>query len=382
MKIADIRPHIVWTSQDRSWLFVEVETDTGMVGLGEASQSRNDKGVVEELNRLAPQYVGHDPCDLIESRQGLLDWPYSGRTFFAAVSALEQALWDLAGKQARMPVYQLMGGSVRDQLRTYANIGYAAAGRDAESLARVAMAAVAEGYDAIKFYPFGIRPVNCSSTDQRAWISQGIDIVRAVRGAVGDSVDVLIDLMHQFQDYRDVLDIVRRVDPYHLYWVEDPFMHDDPVQLSGLRQAMGPRLAGGAPLLARHDWRSLLEARAFDVIMPDVKWTGGINQVKKIAGMAEVYGAMVSPHSASGPVAAAASVHAGLSMSNFLILEHPWGVPDWRSSLSRHTECIRHGYIPKPSAPGLGIELDLAIVAVYRTPADTATASGVTLPVH
>lgn len=108
MKITGVETYIVQVSNERSWLFVEVTTDEGLVGLGEASQSRNDAGVCAEIERLLPQYLGEDPLDLIERKLALLTWPYIGRTLFAAVSALEQALWDLCGKRLGVPVYQLL----------------------------------------------------------------------------------------------------------------------------------------------------------------------------------------------------------------------------------------------------------------------------------
>ena len=383
MKIVELRTRIVWTNRDRSWLLVEVEADNGLVGLGEASQSRNDAGVVEEIRRLSGQYVGENPLDLIERRRALLDWPYSGRTLFAAVSAIEQALWDLCGRFLNVPVYQLLGGRAVDRVRAYANIGYAAATREPQAVAAAAREAVRQGFDAVKFYPFGMRPsAGAGSTAERRWIAEGIEIVRAVREGVGDDVDILVDLMHQFQDVKQVRDMLRRLDRYGLFWVEDPFVRDDPVQLAELRNLIQPRLAGGAPHLSRHDWRPLLEAAALDVVMPDVKWMGGISQVKQLGAMAETFGALVSPHNASGPVSTAASVHVAFSMTNCLIVEYAWGVPSWRLALTRDTEQIVSGYFPLPTAPGLGVIIDDAVAAQHSTQPSSAAESGIRLPLH
>lgn len=383
MKIVAIRTHIVWASAERSWLLLEVHADNGLIGLGEASQSRNDAGVVEEIQRLAAQYVGENPLDLIERRRALLDWPYSGRTLFAAVSAIEQALWDLCGKQLKVPVYQLLGGRASDRIRTYANIGYAVPTRQPEQVAEVARQAVQQGFDAIKYYPFGMRPgTTAGSMGQRRWIDEGIETVRAIREAVGSEVDILVDLMHQFDDAKEVRDVVRRLERYDLFWIEDPFVRDDPAQFAELRNAMGARLAGGAPHLTRHDWRPLLEARALDVVMPDVKWMGGISQVRLLGAMAETFGAAVSPHNASGPVATAASVHAALAMSNFIILEYAWGVPSWRSALARGTERIEAGHFPLPTEPGLGVAIDTDIAARYGSRLAAGEQSGIRLPLN
>lgn len=384
MRITQLGAHVVWVSHERSWLFVEVRTDQGLVGLGEASQSRNDAGVIAEIDRLAPQYIGEDPLDLIERRHALLGWPYVGRTLFAAVSALEQALWDLCGKRLGVPVYRLLGGRVRDRVRGYANIGYAAAGSNPEALAEAARSAVAEGYDAIKFYPFGMRPgTGADAKEHRRWISEGVESVRAVRNAVGDEVDILVDLMHQFADCKEARSIAKLLEPCNLYWIEDPFVNEHPQQLAEFRSTTGCRLAGGAPTLSRDSWRALLEARAFDVIMPDVKWCGGMNELKKVAAMAEAFGVLVSPHNASGPIASAASVQVSLAISNFVLLEHAWRVPHWRAALCRDSERIEGGYFTVADTPGLGIEFDVGVATQFRHPPDSDPArAGIRLPLN
>lgn len=384
MRITQLAAHVVWVSRERSWLFVEMRTEQGLTGLGEASQSRNDAGVIAEIDRLAPQYIGQDPMDLIERRHALLGWPYVGRTLFAAVSALEQALWDLCGKRLGVPVYRLLGGAVRDRVRAYANIGYAAAGRSPEALVKAAHSAVAEGYNAIKFYPFGMRPgTDADAKQHRRWISEGVESVHAVRSAVGDEVDILVDLMHQFADFKEVRSVAKFLEPCNLYWIEDPFVHEQPQQLAELRSAIGCRLAGGAPTLSRDSWRALLEARAFDVIMPDVKWCGGMNELKKVAAMAEAFGILVSPHNASGPVASAASVQVSLALSNFVLLEHAWGTPPWRAALCRGSERIEGGYFTVADTPGLGVGFDVGVATQYRHVPDSDSAQqGVRLPLN
>lgn len=384
MKIVEIETHVVYVSRDRSWLFVEVKTDEGLVGLGEASQSRNDEGVRAEIGRLTPQYVGENPLDIIERKLAPLRWPYNGRTLFSAVSALDQALWDICGKYLKVPLYRLFGGAVRDRVRTYANIGYASRGNSPEALAEAAAAAAKDGFDAIKLYPFGVRPT--SGTDaaaERRWLAEGVERIRAVREAVGTEVDLLVDLMHQFADVTEALKAARLFDPYDLFWIEDPFVRDDPVTLNEFRRKIGPRLAGGAPHLTRHEFRPLLEANALDVVMPDPKWCGGITEVRKASSLAETYGALVSPHNASGPISTAANVHIALSLSNFLILEFAWGAPPWRPELSRGTETFSRGHIPAPSAPGLGIDFDDAIATVHgQKPGGDTERLGVSLPSH
>jgi galactonate dehydratase len=364
---------VVSTSPDRTWLFVEVETDGGLVGLGEGSQNRNDFGVVREVEALRERYLGQDPLDFVERSQTILDWPYIGRTRFAAVSALEQALWDLAGKHLGVPVYQLLGGRRRDRVRAYANIGYALPGDAPSDYARIPTAAAADGFTALKFYPFGLCPADEPGTAAyAAWIERGVERVRAVREAVGPGVNILVDLMHQLAHEAEALDVARRLAPLDIFWLEDPFPTDDAAPLRRYRDRAGTRIAGGAPHLRPDDFRPLLEHAALDVAMPDIKWIGGILAAKKAAAMAQSWGMMCSPHNASGPVACAASVHLSFTLSNFLILEYAWGAPTWRADLCRRTERLEGGCFPVPSAPGLGIELDWAVVDKHRVPIEKA----------
>jgi galactonate dehydratase len=383
MKITGLTTHTVYPSRDRSWLFIVVETDEGIVGFGEASQSRNDAGVIAEVERISSEYIGYSPLDLIERRNSLLAWPYVGRTLYAAVSAIEQALWDLCGKKLGIPVYQLLGGKVREKVRGYANVGYVARDNSPEAIAEAARSASRAGFDSVKLYPFGMRP--SGGPDRIAevkWIELGIERIRAVREAVGPDVSVLVDLMHQFVDLQEARQVAKRLDRFDLFWIEDPFGYDDPRQLAEFRRCIGPRLAGGAPHLTRREFRPLLEHGALDVIMPDLKWLGGINEAKKAAAIAETFGVLVSPHNASGPVASAAAMHLSLSLSNFLIVEHAWAVPDWRGQLCRNREKIELGHFPAPTEPGLGIDLDMDVIARHASAPLSAPSQGVSFPAH
>ena len=150
-----------------------------------------------------------------------------------------------------------------------------------------------------------------------------------------------------------------------MFWIEDPFSHELPAVLAQYRGELGTRLAGGAPCLDLREYRPLLEAQSFDVLMPDAKWLGGLLALKKAATLADVYGVMCSPHNASGPISCAASVHASATMSNFLILEYAWGAPDWRQQLCGGTEQIEDGHLVLSSRPGLGIDIDEGVLAAY-----------------
>lgn len=367
MKITDITSHAVELDDSRSWLFVRVATDEGLVGWGEASQTRNDEGVERDVEALRPYYLGKSPLNVIEAGQAVLRWPYVGKSLFAAVSAIEQALWDLNGKRLGVPTYQLLGGAVRDRVRAYANIGYAIRDDSPAESARVAAEAVAAGFSAVKLYAFGEKPDGGSSPAAvREWLQMGIERVRAVRYAVGADVDVMVDLMHQIDDVKLATSIAASLAPLDVFWIEDPFVHDRTDVLTGFRTAISTRLAGGAPYLDMRDFAPLVSSQSLDVLMPDIKWLGGIMALKKAAALADAFGVLVSPHNASGPIATAASVQVCATMNNFLVLEYAWGAPDWRHELCGAPEVIRDGHFILSSRPGLGMDLDETVLRTRK----------------
>lgn len=359
-KVTRITPTVLDGGGGRSWLIVAVETDGGLTGFGEASQSRLDQGVVVQLAALAPAYLGRNPLDLIEERTQSLRQADAHRIQFAAMSALEQALWDLSGQLLGVPVYQLLGGSVRDRIRLYANIEIATTTKTPQEYAANAANAVQEGFTAVKFNPFpsarGRTPPPWREREAMA-----VERVRQVREAIGPDTDLLVDFIFT-QDVRGAQRAAEAMAPYDLFWIEEPFPLDDPTLLAQFRGMVHTRVAGGEQLCGRSAFRPLLEAGALDVLMPDVKWIGGILEAKKLAAMAEVYDVAVAPHNMSGPVSTAASVHLAATLPNFLILEYCWGTTPWRAALVCGTETVVDGYIPLPSAPGLGIAIDREVL--------------------
>jgi galactonate dehydratase len=363
-RIKAIRSTVIDGEGGRNWFFVEVETDSGLTGVGEASQNRLDAGVVAQIAELAPLYVGRNPLDLIEERGQVLRRSEAHRILFAAMSALEQALWDLSGQILGVPSYQLLGGSVRDRIRLYANIEVATRSKTPDEYAENAARAIAEGFTAVKFNPF--RPSYARERPSaRETLAIAVERVAAVREAIGPAVDLLVDFLFS-QDLHGARRAADAMAPHDLFWIEEPFPQNDPALLASLRSTLATRLAGGEQLIGRTPFRALLEAGSFDVLMPDVKWVGGILEAKKIAAMAEVYDVAVAPHNMSGPVSTAASVHLAATLPNFLILEYCWGVTPWRDELVNGTERVIDGHIPLPSAPGLGVGLNRQVLNAHR----------------
>ena len=363
--IRRIEPHVIdGGAGGRSWLFVEVETDGGLVGVGEASQNRLDAGVVAQLAALQSAYLGRNPLDLIEERGQALHRPDAHRILFAATSALEQALWDLCGQILGVPVYQLLGGSVRDRIRLYANIEVATVTKTPEGYAENATRAVAQGFGAVKFNPF-VPSRGAAALSARDALALAVERVAQVRAAIGPNTDLLVDFLFT-QDWYGARRAAAAMAPYDLFWIEEPFALDDPPLLARFREQADTRVAGGEQLCGRVAFRPLLEMGALDVLMPDVKWVGGILEAKKIAALAEMYEVAVAPHNMSGPVSTAASVHLAATLPNFLILEYCWGATPWRDELVAGGEVVEAGHLRLPTAPGLGVRLDRRALQAHR----------------
>ena len=359
MKITALEALIVQVGPGRTWTFIEVHTDAGLIGIGEASQSRLDVGVAAQVRALAPLLIGKDPLTIREQLPHLLSTPWhNGRVRYAAVSGIDQALWDLSGKALGVPCYQLLGGKLRDQVRLYANINLAAPSKTPSDLAATARVAVDQGFSAIKINlfdspaEFAFSPGTLDFRD--SW-DMAIERVRAVRNAISPDVDLLTDWIFAVPP-NEAANVADSLAEFNLFWIEEPANNASPDFLATFRQQIRPRLAAGEQLSGIVPFHRLLENRALDVIMPDVKWCGGLLQAKKIATLAEVYNVEVSPHNMSGPVSSAASVQLCANIPNFLILEYCWGVPSWRQDLIGNTETIVEGHMVVPDTPGLGID--------------------------
>jgi galactonate dehydratase len=361
--ITAIRTMVCDTGQGRTWLFVLLDTDAGLTGVGEGSQNDQDAAVVANVRQLAPRYVGHDALEVIESRGRLVSSDRSGRAISVAVSAVEQALWDVAGKLLGVPVYQLLGGRCRERLPCYATMAAGVDDRSPEGLAREAARCVAAGYSGVKVVPFAGQVAGGAGGSGRDALADGVARVAAVRQAIGPRAELMIECGFALD-----LPAARRaaalLEPYDPAWLEAPLYWDDAAELARLRAAVPVRLASGETLHGRKAFRALIEQHAVDVLQPDVKWTGGILEAKKIAAWAEAYQMAVAPHNNSGPVATAASAHLGATLPNFLILETPSRVPAWQEDLTRGTAVVRGGCVSLEDLrrrPGLGIEFDEAV---------------------
>jgi galactonate dehydratase len=348
------------------WLFVKLKTDVGIIGWGEASDafgfsntSKQDAARMEsELRKFFTLVEGKSPLQIEAYRQQGEPLARNGLPAATAYSAIEQALWDLAGKALGVPAHALFGGKVRDRLSVYANINRTTKPRTPEGFAATARRAVAQGFRSVKAAPFDGFPKPGSAPDAiKTHVDQGIACVAAIREATGPEVEVLIDC-HSFFDVAMARDVARRLEAQRLGWYEEPVAPTKTEETLAIRQSIRQPMAGGEILFGVSGFAPLCRTRAVHVIMPDVKHCGGLKEMTHIAAMAAADGVEVAPHNPSGPIATAASVQACAGMKNFRILELQWGEVAWRSDLVTPPETFESGSIGVPEKPGFGVELN------------------------
>lgn len=349
-----------------NWTFVQLKTDAGLTGWGEATHAmgfvrasaKDDAKIAAALRDLLPALEGVTPfqVELFRNRS----WQQAkagGLLTQTAFSACEQAMWDLAGQALGAPVSDLLGGRLVDAVPVYANINRATTDRTPQGFAANAQQAVEEGFRAIKSAVFDDFPQGESTEMERfAKAELGIRRLQAMRAAVGPDVELMVDCHSRF-DLELSVEVARRLEPVKLRWYEEPV---DPVETKAtreIRERIQQPMAGGELFFGREGFLPLLRQQAVDVIMPDVKHCGGLLEGKKIAALAEVYEVAVSPHNPSGPLSMAASAQLSATLPNCPILEHAWGEVPWRAELLDPPERFVDGKIVLTDLPGLGARL-------------------------
>ncbi len=371
MKIASLEVLKVKVNHRGDWLFVQLTTDDGLVGIGEASHGGfgpNRDTIVTAILRqqCAPLLEGNDPTAVVRLTATL--WPLGdGLAGDTAVSACEQALWDLAGQAAGLPIYRLFGGPTRDRVPLYANINRATTDRTPEGFAANAAAAVAEGYRAVKSAPFdGMDRRRVRDRDQQRRIGHGLACVRAIRDAVGDDAEVYVDC-HSHFDIPASLEVAAELREIGVRWFEEPVPTSDLSALQQVRNRLtDQQLIGGEVLFGVEGFWPYLAAEVWDVIMPDVKHCGGIAAAIDICKVATARGVQVAPHNPSGPVATAASAQIAATLPVCRAVEIAWGEVPWRGDLLAPSERIEDGELVIPSGPGVGVTLDQDVLREHQ----------------
>ena len=270
----------------------------------------------------------------------------------SALSAVETALWDILGKTLNVPVYQLLGGKVRDKVRIYVN-GWFAGAKEPKEFAEKAKEAMERGVTALKWDPFGKNYLELSSSE----LNQALNCVAAVRESVGSEVDLLIEGHGRF-NIPTAIKIAKELEPFRPMLFEEPVPPDNLEALKEVRSKSLVAISAGERLYTRWDYRRMFDLMAADYIQPDVSHAGGILELKKIAAEAESRYIPFAPHNPSGPAANAATLQLAANCPNFSILEIMYSDVDYRKAITNEELNYKDGYIEIPNKPGLGIELN------------------------
>lgn len=333
-----------------------------LVGVGEASL-----GPVADMPQVRAAFElvrGHSPFDIEGYRQRSRPLALEGGLLAAtAVSAVEQALWDLVGRARQAPVWELLGGRLRESVRVYANINRATQPRTPQGFAENAQRAAEDGFTAIKAAPFDGLPAPDDPEGRAHGIEQGVAAVWAMRKAV-PQVDILVDA-HSYFDVNETVELAKQLEGARLGWLEEPIAPTETEATVEVHARITQTLAGGEMLFGVEGFAPLCRAQAVDVIMPDVKHCGGVKEALLIAGMAQGHGIRVSPHNPSGPWSTAVSAHVCACLPNFELLEMQWGEVEWRGSLVAPAERFSGGRLELPEGPGFGVELQSAVALAH-----------------
>ena len=357
----------------KDWNFVRIETDEGIMGLGEAHPGEGITDVI--VKRLKPLLVGKDPLNVEPLYHHMIDRTTGqsvGGTMLGAIGGVETALWDLAGKVLKVPIYQLLGGKYRDRLRLYADVGRGSGGIDTpQAWAERAREGVADGYQAIKF------DIDHSADElQHDPVNRGLSLaeldkmtalVAAVREAVGDDIDVCIDC-HGLYNVRDVLLLTQRLEPFNLMFLEDPVPPENIDAMGKVTASTSIPICTGEWVHRRDGFRRLIQEQACDMLHVDVSATGGILEAKKIADLADLYYMPFAAHNIVSPLGMVAAAHVCAAVRNLHSMELPYHADQvsWRWELVQSKETmIQDGQFVVPDGPGLGVELNETIFRAH-----------------
>ncbi|MFD0689329.1 mandelate racemase/muconate lactonizing enzyme family protein [Actinomadura fibrosa] len=368
MRITEIGTHVLGTPW-RNLTFVTVHTDEGLTGVGEARMLGHTDALLGYLAEAERRHiVGSDPFgieDLVQ-RMKYGDYGRAGEIVMSGIACVEMACWDIVGKALGQPVWRLLGGAVRDRVKAYAN-GWYTVDRTPEEFHAAATRVVERGYDALKLDPFGAGRMELDHAETM----RSIGLVEAVRDAIGPERELLVEMHGRFSP-ATAIRLAGLLAPFDPGWLEEPVPPENLKALAKVSAHTGLPIATGERIHDRIEFRELLELQAADVIQPDVGHTGGISEVRKLAATAETYYVQVAPHNVGGPVLTAASLQLGVCVPNFKILEHFNDFADAAvKDVATGTPQVVDGYFERPSAPGLGVELNVdALAGLPRQHAD------------
>jgi len=372
MKITNIESYPVWGG-NRNFIFVVVDTDEGIYGVGEAGVTRPQAAIIGAVEHFKELLIGQDPFRIEHIWQALARGGFfpAQRILMSAISAIDIALWDIKGKALGVPIYELLGGLVRDKVVCYPhNRGHA---MEIEPLVESCLQTKEEGW---KFVRWGL-PQDGSILEPRQSVLTALKQFQAVREAVGDEIEITFDI-HTRLDLPDALWLCREVEQFRPYFIEDPLRCENPDSFKTLRPRTHVPLAAGEQFSSKWEFRQMIEQEWIDYARIDLCIIGGISEARKIAGWCETHYIQIATHNPLGPVSSAACLQLNLVTPNFGVQEQP------RKTGTLLTDVIpvqpewQDGYLLPPTRPGLGIEFDRA--AARQHPAQTHAGQGHALP--
>jgi len=369
MKITKVTPLVLGTVW-RDLAYFKVETDEGLVGYGDARAMNKTQALIGYMQEAVPYYIlGHDPfnIELLVQRMMREDYARAGEIAMTGIAVIEMACWDIIGKALNQPVYKLLGGAVRDKIKVYAN-GWYRTERTPDAFHAAAKKVVEKGYRALKFDPFGASFYDFERKD----MIETVSLVEAVRDAVGDDVDILIEMHGRFTPSGAVT-IANELAQFRPSWYEEPVPPENLKALKKVMDAVAPLgipIATGERIHVLHEYRELFELQAADVIQPDITHFGGLLSMKKLAGWADAYYIRLAPHNVAGPVATAAAFHFAACTTNVMIQENfnDFDAPYVNES-APGLPAVVDGFVPLPDKPGLGITINEDVVEAHPSQA-------------
>ena len=357
MKITDISIYLA--KEWRTFLFVVIDTDEGIYGLGEAGITGRELAVHGAIEHFKPLLIGQDPFRTEHIWQMLFRGGFfpAQRILTAAIAAIDIALWDIKGKVLGVPVYQLLGGLARDKVVTYNhNVG-----ETIEELVESCQRSVEEGWKVIRW---GLAHQKGSVFEPRPAVRRAIKEFQAVREAVGDDIEICMDV-HTRVNLADAVTLCREVEPFRPYFMEDPLRVENAQSYRNLRNRTNVPLAVGEQYSSKWDFRQIIEEELMDYARVDLCVCGGISEAKKIAGWCETHYIDLAVHNPIGPVATSAFLHLCLSIPNFAVQELPRRPGDSMPDVVLNQPVWEDGYLLPPTVPGLGIEFDRSAIKKY-----------------
>ena len=365
MKITHIGS--VLMERPHPWVFVKIRTDEGIVGIGEAYHGAGVHQIIAD-ERFQSLLIGEDPRNVAQLFHRMMRWKasYAG-VIMKAISGVESALWDIVGQQAGIPIWQLLGGKFRDEIRMY-NDCHAGAEETPEAYAAKAKEAEAHGFTAIKF---DIDPLpsrrdlhnGCISARDHAHY---VEIVSAIREALDPNTDLAIDA-HWYYAPVDIIKVAQAFEALNLLWLEDPCPPENVEAMTKITASTSTPICTGENIYTRHGFRDLVQKQGADIISPDLAKAGGLLEGRRIADLADLYYIPVAPHNIGSPIETMGTCHVMATIPNFLVLEfHHLDEPLW-NALIHEPPLIENGYIRVPDTPGLGVTLNEEVVREHMT---------------